>query len=296
MNKTTQGTLALIVLTVFYGIYGIFNRLIGDTFTAFSQQWIRNAMTALIVGLIFLISKKKFKKFKRNDQKWIALWLLTGSWISIILFIAFNHLLLSTVYFLFYSTMIISGVICGSLFYKEKFNFIKLLSILFSLSGLGFVFSISASSGDYLYIALSLLAGVFLGLWNTISKKFSSNYSEVQLVFWDALAGMTIGFLGFFFLNESLPSVNDALSSWFWIFLYAFTQVFTVGLLIYGFKRLEAQIGSLIMPIEIVWASFFSFLVFKETLTIYSFIGGLLILIGALLPNINWLIRRKNKP
>jgi drug/metabolite transporter (DMT)-like permease len=290
MKKSVKGTLALLILTVLYGFYGVYSRLIGKEFGPFSQQWIRNGLGVVIVGLILILSKKKFKKIKKSDRKWIALWLLTGSWIMIAIFVAFNHLLLSTVYFLFYSTMIISGVVCGRLFYKEKLNSVKLISILFSLLGLAFIYSLSVSPEDYFYVILSLMAGVFLGLWNTISKKFSSNYSELQLVFWDALAGMTIGLLGFLFFNEALP-ISNALSSWFWMVAYALTQVLTVGLLVYGFKHLEAQVGSVILPVEIAWASIFAYLVFKETLTVNSLIGGSLILIGALLPNISKLIK-----
>ena len=78
--------------------------------------------------------------------------------------------------------------------------------------------------------------------------------------------------------------------AWWWMFIYALVQVATVWLLVYGFKNLEAQVGIVIMPVEIIFAVIFGYLVFGETLTLGTFIGGVLIATAAFLPNVKLLL------
>jgi drug/metabolite transporter (DMT)-like permease len=291
MNNNLKGTIAILILTALYGSYGVFNRLIGQEFGTFSQHLVRNGLVIIFSLFSLVVFKQTFKKIKKKDLKWILLWLLTGSWVMIALFLAFNYLLISTVYFLFYSTMIISGVACGKIFFKEKLDYVKIISIIFSILGLTSIYSLVVNPEDLPYVLLSLGAGVALGFWNTISKKFSSNYPELQLVFWDASFSTLVGLIGLILTSEALPAVGLT-SGWLWITVYAIVQIFTVGLLVFGFKHLEAQVGSVMMPIEIVFASLFSYLIFGESLSTGSIIGGALIAAAAFLPNIKMVLKK----
>ncbi len=293
-SNRLKGSVALLVLTMLYGVYGVYNRMIGSFFDPFAQQWIRNGLVAVIAVLIIILLRQKPFRIRREDIPWIAVWLLSGSWVMVALFIAFNHLYLSTVYFLFYSTMIISGVVCGSIFFREKMSVYKIASVLFSFIGLGLIYSLTVSQDDLVYVILSLGVGIALGFWNTISKKFSDHYSEVQIVFWDALAALTVGLIGFAVLGEAMPLFTWNVS-WMWLIIYSLTQVATVGLLVYGFKQLEAQVGSLILPIEIIFATLFSYLVFGEVPSVMALVGGSSILVGALLPHFQAWIEYRQK-
>ena len=283
MTQQSRGTLALILLTFLYGAYGVYNRFIGEAFQTFSAQWVRSA---LVIGLVLIITvalKLKYARVRNADFWWIAQWLFFGSWIMIFLFLAFNHLQLATTYFLFYAMMILSGVVCGKFFFQEKMNLTKNISVVLSLIGVASIYSFSISRADLMYAVLALLAGVLLGFWNTISKKFSSHYPELQMVLWDAIAGALVGVIGFLIVKESLPTLQLS-TSWIWLVVYSVSQVATVGLVIYGFKHLEAQVASLIMPIEIIFASLFGYLIFGETLTVSTIFGGCCIALAAFLP------------
>lgn len=295
MSKQLKGSLSLLVLTSLYGFYGIYNRMIGNTFGTFSQNWIRNLIIVVVLALIFILFKKKLIPINRRDLLWVLSWLASGSIIMLLLFVSFNHISISTVYFLFYSTMIISGFISGRILFHEKINITKGISITLALTGLFFIYSLSIKSGELPYVLSSLFAGLILGFWNTVSKKFSSNYPNLQLVFLDALASTIVAVIGAILIKESLPVFNFS-SGWFWMLAYALTQIAAVGLVIYGFKNLEAQIASVIMPVEVIFASLFSYLIFREVLPISTIIGGFLIASAAFLPNIQLLIshhRRK---
>ena len=103
------------------------------------------------------------------------------------------------------------------------------------------------------------------------------------MVLWDAIAGALVGVIGFLIVKESLPTLQLS-TSWIWLVVYSVSQVATVGLVIYGFKHLEAQVASLIMPIEIIFASLFGYLIFGETLTVSTIFGGCCIALAAFLP------------
>lgn len=125
-----------------------------------------------------------------------------------------------------------------------------------------------------------------------ISKKFSDNYHEIQIIYWGSLAGVAVAFVGLLLFGEAWPTF--ALTpAWGWLFIYALVQVATVWLLVYGFKNLEAQVGSVILPVEIIFATIFGYLIFGETLTMGTLLGGLLIASAAFLPNITMLVEQR---
>lgn len=81
----------------------------------------------------------------------------------------------------------------------------------------------------------------------------------------------------------SYPSLS---MEWIANLLFAFMFLSTGQLMVYGFHRLEAQTGSLIMLLEILLGIILGFLFFKEILTLNTFLGGLLIVFAIVLPQI----------
>ena len=65
---------------------------------------------------------------------------------------------------------------------------------------------------------------------------------------------------------------------------FAFANLTATYFLIKGFKTVEAQKGSLILPLEIVFASIIGYLIFNEILKPEVYFGGILILLAAILP------------
>jgi len=83
--------------------------------------------------------------------------------------------------------------------------------------------------------------------------------------------------------------------SWIWIGVYAVVQIINVKLIVYGFKNIEAQIGSIILPVEIIFATIFSFLVFKEVPTTLTILGGFLIIFAAIIPSLTVLKQKSGQ-
>lgn len=284
MHKRALGLFSLVSAAALYGAYGIFSRMLGSSFGAFSQNWIRSIVVLFFSVLIISVLKVRFKPVRKKDIKWIATWILFGS-TGYLTFIAFNHLPLGTVYFLTYATMIVSSFVAGSVLYKEKLTAIKLVSILLALAGLYLIYSFSIAPDKIFYALIALLSGAVTGMWNVISKKFSNNYPEMQLIVIDGIFSTCIGLITWLFILDPIPPITQALP-WMWLCIYAAAGLGTTALIIFGFKNIEAQIGSVILPVEIIFAIAFGYLLFGETLTSTTLVGGLLIGSAAVLPSI----------
>lgn len=292
MKKELKGSIALVFLALLYSLYGIFSRVISDTFDAFSQNLVVSLMGCIVFGFIFLFTGKKIKSIVKKDLFWVLAWLLSGSVVMPLEFIIFNHLKIGLFYFLSYSTIIVGGFLFGKLFFKEKMNFVKMVAVILSLIGLFLIYFISIGGSEIIYVFYSLICGLIIGFWNTVSKKFSNNYSNSQLIFFLCLISATVAGIGMFFTGEKMPVFNFSFG-WIMIVIYGFIQMTTVNLIIYAFKNLDAQVASVMMPVEIVFAVFFGFLIFRETIPFMTLIGGILIVSAAVLPNVVMLMKNR---
>lgn len=287
MKNQGLGTLSIFTAAGFYGLYGIFSRLIGSSFGNFSQNWARNLIVLAIISTVVIIRKKKLFKIRKKDIKWLLLWFLSGSWITVLTFIAFNNIPIGTTYLVIYAAMILSGFLSGKIFFDEKLNKTKVTSLMLSLLGLSIIYRFSIDADKIIFVVLGFVSGFMTGIWNTISKKFSGYYPNNQIVMMDAGGGVIASLVGAMIFKEAVP-IDISYARWFWVFAYAVVQTVNVGLIVYGFKNIEAQKGSIILPVEIIFAFIFSFIIFKEIPLASSFVGGVLIIIGALLPNIKF--------
>lgn len=214
----------------------------------------------------------------------MILWPLSDVVSIVLLYITFNNLSIGTSYFLLYATMIIGGFIFGSLLYKEQLSSIKYASIFLSILGLSLIFSVEFSMAKLQFIIFGLLSGISTALWNTLSKKVSDRYPNSQLVFVDAAVALCATLIGSFIVRDSVPLLTN--SVWVWQILYAVTQISAVAFVILGFRYLEAQIASVILPIEVIFAIIFGFLFFQEIPLPRTLLGGIIIATAAVLPYI----------
>lgn len=289
MNRKFSGSILLLASAFIYGLFGVFSRLIGNKFGSFSQSWVRSLIILIVIGVIFAtkIFGSRWKKINKSDIKWFLIWILPASFQPVITFSAFNHLPIATTYFLIYATMILGGILSGKIFYSEKLSMIKIISLISVFFGLFLIYGSDITLAANFYVLLALISGLLVGFWNTLSKKVSANYSEFQMMSLDQGGTFIVCLIGSIVARERLPVVSDY-NAWFWIFVFAISGIVTTFLLIRGFKFVEAQTGSLILPIEVVFASVFGFLFFGEILNLNTYLGGLFIVLAACLPAIKF--------
>jgi drug/metabolite transporter (DMT)-like permease len=136
-------------------------------------------------------------------------------------------------------------------------------------------------------MVLALMAGFGTAVWGVFSKKISGNYPDIQLNTIDFLLTGVLALILTGVLRETwVPiTVNTV-----WVANMLFVLMFlSVGqLMVYGFRRVSAQIGSLVMLTEVVFGVLWGATIYKERLSFFTVLGGVLIISAIVLPEIRF--------
>lgn len=290
--KRNEGIVLILISTVMFGSYGVWSKLIGDSFGVFYQSWVRALIISLILIPILYFSKQLIT-IKKSDFKWMAIYLIFTSATQAPIFYAFNHMDIGSATLIFFVTMLLTMYGVGFLFLKEEKTGIKIVSFLTALVGLYFVFSFSLEKFALLAALMAFLNGIASGGEVAFSKKLSNNYSPLYLTLLSWLIIIpTNGALSLLLgEKQAIPSFS---LPWLWLLGYAVAGTLAFWLVIAGVKRIEASIGGLIGLLEIVFSLGFGIIIFGERLSTKIMLGAMLILLAAALPHI-YALKTKNK-
>lgn len=284
MKNEWKGALSLAFCGVLYSLYGVYSRFMGSSFAPFYQAWTRSLIVFLILvsfGLLFRV----FKPIQRRDLFWFFAVGISGGIIDVLFFIGVNHLTIGMVLFMYYAVNTIGNYIWGYALFHEKINRKKWFSFILALIGLFILYNdaLSKPKIELLYIIISVGAGLFASVYLSLSKKISSNYSFLQIAATNNIFGFIATFSGFLLLRENM---NSAFTSFPWIinWIYALTQAIIMPLVVFGFKYIEAQKGSLILLLELVFGVIFGIVFFHELPTTLALFGSGIILVAMTLP------------
>jgi drug/metabolite transporter (DMT)-like permease len=284
IDNTYKGIISILLTGFCFSSYGVFSRYVAHDFAAFYQTGTRYAIGSIIF-LILTILLHSWKPIMREDRKWFVLQGLFCAIVNIPFYLAVIHLPIGIALFLFYASSVIISFLFGSIFLNEKLNNMKLISLILSIIGIFLIYHGEAHNFQSLYVIMAVLAGIFYGLYSASSKKLNLKYSEIQInlvIYIITLLSAT----PFIFLLKEHIFLDFSAFSWKMNFLYSVVGVVTSFLLIYGFKFVEAQKGSLILLSELIFVVINGYLFFHEIPSIYAIIGGISILIALSLPNI----------
>lgn len=286
MSDKSKGTSSIILSVAGYGLFGVLAKFVGTSFGPFTQNWVRNGLVMILITAFAIVTDQKWRRISSKNIKWMLAWTLSGSLNTVLLFVSFNNIPIGTAYFLLYSSMIGTGFISGKIIFGEKITLQKMFCLVLSLLGLIIIYFLDIKSANPIYVIFALSAGIMVGLWNVLSKKVSDYYPNSQMVFIDASMSALVGIVGGLLLAEKLPQVAMTIP-WLAISIWAVAQLASTGLVVYGFKHLEAQIASVIMPLEVLFGTLFGFLFFGQVLPLTTLFGGLMIASAAALASID---------
>lgn len=279
---------------ILFGTYGVWSRLMGDSFDPFYQAWARG-LIIIILMLPLMFAGKIFRKIERRDWPQVGLYAAFCIFTQVPLYYAFNNAPIGTVQLIFYSMFVITAYIVGRVYLGEQITKIKLLSMALAFVGLAVVFGVSIIAFAPLGLALAALNGVASGGEVSTSKKISDKYSPALLVFWGWIFTVATHLPISLLLGEAqpLPQLNEA---WLWLLIYSIVNAAAFWLVIVGFKFVDASIGSLIGLMEVIFSIVFGALIFHEAITWSVWVGGALIIFAAMLPDLLNIIKGKHTP
>jgi drug/metabolite transporter, DME family len=292
-NQQLLGAGSILLSTILYGFFVVLSRIVGFNLPIFFQNWTRELVaTIILVGIIYF-SKQSLKRMTVRDFFWIWARALAGSAAFLMYFYCVNAMPVGTTYFLFYGASSLVGFILGSVLFNEKMTPTKWIAMLFAFLGLLLVYSISFRSMPILYILMALGSGTTTAFWEVVPKKVQT-YPTTQFVLLDNLLPIPLYILLSLITHETwtMPAVTLV---WAANIFYGILFVLTGQLVVYGFRRLEAQIGSILMLGEIPAAILFGYIFYKETVSPTTLLGGICIIAAVVIPELNMRIRKSKR-
>jgi drug/metabolite transporter (DMT)-like permease len=180
---------------------------------------------------------------------------------------------------------------------KERFNAIKIFSILLSLSGIVFVsgaYNPAAWNLNPLGIIFGLLSGLLFAIYNLEGKHASDTYIDS----WTALLysfSLATVFLFFFTIGNDLfithkPMFSDLMwlgdsaSGWGLLFFLGVAPTLGgFGLYTLSLRYLSPTVSNLIATLEPAFTAVWAYLFLNELLTTPQLIGSALLFLGVIL-------------
>jgi len=287
MKSQLKGSLYILASAVFFGTYGIWSKMMSGVFDDFFQGWTRSLIILCILAPIGILTKS-FRKIKKEDFKWHALYAFPGSLVIPLYYYAFTHLSIGTATLTFYASLTITSYILGFAFFKEKVSWAKIVSLILGICGLCAIYALSVSINPTLGLplAISVLAGVCGGIEVVFTKRLSDRYSPIQLTFFLFAVSFILCLSIYLGLHHFIIVLPASPIAWTGTIMHAIASTAAFFLVVLGYKNIEPSVGGIVGLMEIVFGIFFGFLFFHEVLSTSVIIGGALIIVAAALPNI----------
>lgn len=289
-QNNSLGFFILLSASFFYATYGLFSKIIGNSFAPFTQAWTRGLIT-LICFVSFGIINKLFIKIKKEDMKWFLVVGIVGSLAVAPTFYSLAKLHLGTALFIQYGATLITSYILGVVILKEKLSVKGILSLILAFLGLTLVYWGGIYINQIIPVLAAVISGSFFSIYFSFSKKISNQYSTVQINTFGYIFTVIINLLIALMLGENF-NTNFNSSAWMANIGYGIAGFIGSGLTVYGFKYITAHIGSIVLLSEILFGILFGYFLFKEVLNSTVVFGGVLIIIAILLPKIVLLSKR----
>ncbi len=192
------------------------------------------------------------------------------------------------------ATIPVLVVIMAFVFLKEKITSKKLLGIIIALCGVVIISILGTPDAsieiNYIYAALAVFIAAITGAFYTIAgKKLLKRYSALSLTVYAMLFG-SVALIPLLFLNPPITDQVTTMSvhSWFAVvFLGVFSTVIGYVFWYVGLEIKSTSEVSVYLYAIPVLSTIISYFLFDDKITIFFVLGGVLVIIGLALVNMN---------
>lgn len=280
---------ALLLSALIFSSFGLWIRLLNQSLSVFQQIVFRNFLGMALAAVLIIATKKSLELgVLKKISKW-NLFLYTFSVPVSVIFFNFSVLQtkLAVATFSFYLGSIALGLIFGATVFKETLNLTRKLSLILALAGLlSFLYPFSLEGFNWGFL-WGLTAGLLDGLANVFRKSLGGKIEKMTLVLLTMLGGMFVSSLIPVFLGGNLfPAKNLSVNVWLVGLLFGFLLVAVNYLLLFGFQKFDLNLGSVVLASELFFSLIIGWLFFREIPTPNETVGGGLIALAVILPNL----------
>lgn len=273
--------LLVIIGSIAYGFLPIFvKNIIAYNYSSLSIVFYRYFLTAIFLFIIILVTKKSFKITKRQ---FIELFIFSIIGLGLTFFLLSQSLLyisagLSNMIHFGYPVIVLLVMI---FMFKEKANILKILSIIFAVVGIVLLTQV-VEVESFLGVIYALITTITYGSYIIANKKcsFSEVDTMVSLFYMSLFVSIAFFIAGMF--TGSLQVLNNLYVFWNFAVISLVCTIFSLGLLLYGVKRLGSSLASILNMFEPATTVVASIFIYKESLTINIIIGSILIILSTI--------------
>lgn len=254
-------------------------------------------VVCLILPFILIFGKKSISKLHRKDVFPIF---LLGFFGVMVYHLGLNYgeqFISPAAASLIIATIPVQIVILAIVFLKEKISKLKALGVIIAMSGV-IVISIwgkteSNLKVEYIFGAIAVLIAALMGALYTVSgKKLLDRYTGLSLTVYAMLLG-SIGLIPFLRYSLIEQVSNMSINGWFAvIFLGVFSTIIGYVIWYVALEKSTASEISFFLYVIPVFSTIFSYILFKEEITLMFVLGGFLVIAGLAIVNMK---NNKNK-
>ncbi|MEG0365713.1 MAG: DMT family transporter [Coprobacillus sp.] len=279
MSKEIKGSILLLVASVIWGSSFIFMKSAVDFLTPAVLLFVRFALAALFLFIIFYKKVKTFPKHKIKGG------LLTGCCLFLAYYVQTWGLSYTTPGKNAFLTAIYCAIVPFLVWFvyhkkPDVYNFIAAFICVLGIGCVSLNGNLTMNIGDILTLAGGFLYAVHI----LLIKKYASDVDGGAFTMYQFIGGSVVAFI-FALLSEDITLVSQIKTSMFLQLFYLafFASAFTMVCQTVGQKYTSECNASLILSLESVFGVVFSVLLYGEVLTLKVVLGFSLIFIAIII-------------
>ncbi|MBQ3587223.1 MAG: DMT family transporter [Oscillospiraceae bacterium] len=275
-----KGVLAVVAASFLYGIMPIFTkRVLMEGMTSGSVVFYRLFFSA-VFSFIFLMVTRTDIRIEAIQLVHLAVFGIIGFGATMALLTVAYSLIPTGLATMLHFTYPLFVTVVMTVVFREKMSRLKLISCLCALGGLALMADFSRLS--VMGIVLAVCSGITYACYVIANRKSSfSNLPGMVIVFYvSCFAAVFFGIKAVIAKEFMLP--KNGLCLCLLLIIAIFCTIITLFLLTYGIKTLGASTASVLNMLEPVISLIAGVIIYKESVTLFSIIGAVLVVAGGL--------------
>lgn len=268
-----QGYLFVSLASLILGSNGIFARFVDLPSPVL--LFYRFLFGTLILSLTFLIKKRELP-FPQTNKKEIVLFGFINTLLAVLAFYAFTNTSIANAEILLYSFPIYI-IIFAPIVLKEKIEKATVINLLIAFAGLiliAFSGGITSLNQNALGIISGFAAGIVFAIFVLLAKIIRTKYEGLELNLYQMTVSVLLLLPGLFIFQYQIDTYKIILL----IVMGLLHSALALSLYFIGIKTVKAQHVGIISYFEPLSAVVYAFIFLAEIPSIYTFLGGGLIL------------------
>lgn len=282
MTSSQKGFYALTGAAFIYATFDVIIRFLSPVFGDNFQVLARFFVAATIISVFNIITRKASRLAGKTILRVSALGI---AFVSVVLLFTYsiNNTKIANTVFLLYAGSLTSSFLIGTYIFKEKVTINKAAAIVLAL------FGVAMFANAFLALSIGVIAGLASGILDGVQNSLRKTLKGVDrnlVLQYSFAAGSAFAALVTFISGEQMIKSIGALPIII-IFFYAVLLLVMGNLLLYGFQHFDVNVGTVILSMELLFATLLGLILFREVPTVKEMIGGGLIFVASILSGID---------